>query len=77
LVIERKEGEGLFIGRGVRVVVVEVTDTGRVRLGIEAPRNVAVSRDGAFTSRQHAEFQRAREIATDEDREDTVHRGRA
>lgn len=43
LVLARKEGESISIGDGIRVVVVR-TRSGEVRLGIDAPRDVAVVR---------------------------------
>jgi carbon storage regulator len=43
LVLSRKEGEAIFIGENVKIVVVEI-DRGKVRLGIEAPRDVPIYR---------------------------------
>lgn len=43
LVLTRKPQEEIVIGGVVRVVVVEVRG-GKVRLGVEAPREVAVNR---------------------------------
>jgi carbon storage regulator CsrA len=59
LVIARREGEGVFVGDGIRVVVVGVSE-GVVRLGFEGPSNVAFSRDGAYTEAEHREFQSKR-----------------
>jgi sRNA-binding carbon storage regulator CsrA len=50
----------VLIGRGVRVIVVEVQADGMVRLGFEAPKHVAVSRDD-FTLEDHLRFQVKRE----------------
>ncbi|MCM1024109.1 MAG: carbon storage regulator [Prevotella sp.] len=47
LVITRKNGEGLRIGENVRVTVVE-TSKDRVRIGIEAPKDVRIIRDELF-----------------------------
>lgn len=44
LVLTRKLGERVFIGEDIAVVVVDV-DRGKVRLGIEAPRGVAIFRE--------------------------------
>jgi carbon storage regulator len=44
LVLTRLEGESLVIGDNIRVTVVEVSG-GRVRLGVEAPREVSVWRE--------------------------------
>ena len=45
LVLTRKVGESIRIGDGITVRVLETG--GRVRLGIEAPRDVAISRPDA------------------------------
>lgn len=44
LVLTRKLGQKIFIGDNIAVVVVEI-DRGKVRLGIEAPREIAIARD--------------------------------
>lgn len=46
LVITRKNGEAVSIGNDIRITVVAVIG-GKVRLGIEAPRDVPVVRDDA------------------------------
>jgi carbon storage regulator len=43
LVLARKLGEKIFIGEDIVLTVVDI-DRGRVRLGIEAPRDVAIFR---------------------------------
>ena len=43
LCLDRKKGEGIVIGEGIRVVVVDLGG-GRVKLGIEAPKDVKVLR---------------------------------
>jgi carbon storage regulator len=47
LVLSRKENEGIVIGEGIVVRVMGIED-GRVRLGIEAPREVPVHREEVF-----------------------------
>ncbi|NHM28179.1 carbon storage regulator CsrA [Desulfofundulus sp. TPOSR] len=47
LVLTRKKGQSLVIGRDIRVVVVEVSGD-FVRLGIEAPPEVAVFREEIY-----------------------------
>ena len=44
LVLSRRPGQIIEIGPNIRVVVVDVRG-GKVRLGIEAPANVAVNRE--------------------------------
>lgn len=56
------EGDGIRIGRGVCVHVLQVQTDGNVRFGIDAPRHVSVSRDD-FTYAQHLKFQTERESA--------------
>lgn len=43
LVLSRRQGERIQIGKDVVVVVLEAK-RGRIRLGIEAPRQIAVQR---------------------------------
>lgn len=43
LVLSRKLGEKIYIGDNICVTVVDI-DRGRVRLGIEAPRDVPIYR---------------------------------
>ncbi|MEA4921194.1 MAG: carbon storage regulator [Clostridiaceae bacterium] len=43
LVISRKPGESLIIGDGLRVTVFEVSGD-RVKIGIEAPRDISIVR---------------------------------
>jgi carbon storage regulator len=43
LVLSRKTGERIDIGEDIQVVILGVSN-GRVKLGFEAPRNVAVRR---------------------------------
>lgn len=43
LILQRKEGESLLIGDDVEITVLSV-DAGRVRLAVQAPRNVTILR---------------------------------
>ena len=47
LILTRRIGEGIIIGEDIRVVVLEVRGK-QVRLGIEAPLEIAVLRDEIF-----------------------------
>jgi carbon storage regulator len=44
LILTRKKGEGLLIGNNIRVVFLEIRGK-QVRLGIEAPGDIAVLRE--------------------------------
>ncbi len=43
LVLSRHKDEGIQIGDNIRIIIVEVRD-GKVRLGIEAPREINIAR---------------------------------
>jgi carbon storage regulator len=44
LVLSRKRGEKVYIGDNICITVVDL-DGGRIRLGIEAPREVPIHRE--------------------------------
>ncbi|MBA4067559.1 MAG: transcriptional regulator [Isosphaera sp.] len=43
LVLSRKLGEKIYIGENICITVVDI-DRGKIRLGIEAPRDIAIYR---------------------------------
>lgn len=47
LVLTRKVGEALQIGENIRITVIEV-DGANVKLGINAPRSVAIHREEVY-----------------------------
>lgn len=47
LVLTRKAGEAIQIGDHIRIALIEV-DGGNVKIGIEAPRSVAVYREEIY-----------------------------
>ncbi len=47
LVLTRKAGEGLVIGDDVRITILENKE-GRIRIGIEAPRDKTIYRDEVY-----------------------------
>lgn len=58
LILQRKTGESLFIGDEIEVSVLSV-EAGRVRLAIEAPKNISILRselkNAAETNREAAD----------------------
>jgi carbon storage regulator len=47
LVLSRKKNESICIGENIRIVVIDIQD-GKIRLGIEAPKDIAVHRQEVF-----------------------------
>ena len=65
LILQRKEGESLLIGDDIKVSVLSV-EAGRVRLAIQAPRDVPILRDelkNAVTANQEAAEEEASPMA--------------
>lgn len=58
LVLSRKLGEKIFIGSDICVTVVDI-DRGKIRLGIEAPRDIVIYREELMTEQQLAEREAA------------------
>ena len=51
LVLSRKLGEKIFIGDNICITVVDI-DRGKIRLGIEAPRDVSIYRQELLPDKQ-------------------------
>ena len=51
LVLTRNKGETIYVGDNIRLTVVDIKD-GKVRLGIEAPKEVPVHRQEVFDAIQ-------------------------
>jgi carbon storage regulator len=49
LVLSRKVGEKVYIGKDIVVTLVENNGRGQIRLGVEAPRDVLVLRQELLT----------------------------
>jgi carbon storage regulator len=64
LVLTRKLGERLKIGHAITVTVIEIKN-GQVRLGIEAPSNVAIHREEVY---QRIREQNVRATSTEANR---------
>jgi carbon storage regulator len=45
LVLSRKEQEKIYIGKDICITVIDIQGNYRVRLGIEAPIDIAITRD--------------------------------
>lgn len=55
LVLSRKLGEKIFIGENICITVVDI-DRGKIRLGIEAPRDVKIFREELLPHSQQQEI---------------------
>ena len=58
LVLSRKLGEKIFIGENICITVVDI-DRGKIRLGIEAPRDLPIYRQELLTLAQQQELMAA------------------
>ena len=45
LVLSRKPGERIFVGNDITITVTQIDRSGRVRIGIDAPKSVLVIRE--------------------------------
>ncbi len=62
LVLSRKKNESIIINNDITIVVVEIRGD-KVRLGVEAPRDVPVHRREVYDAIKRAEVEQAREEA--------------
>lgn len=66
LVVRRRAGEAIVIGDGIEIAVMEISPT-RVKLGVSAPRTVAVARKEmmgiAEDNHKAADFARSRGVS--------------
>jgi len=53
LVLSRKKDEKIIIGGNIELMVIDI-DKDRVRIGIEAPRDVVVDREEVHIAKQQA-----------------------
>jgi carbon storage regulator len=56
LVLSRKLGEKIYISDNICITIVDI-DRGKIRLGIEAPRDVPIFRQELLTEKKAAEAQ--------------------
>jgi carbon storage regulator len=54
LVLSRKLGEKIYISDNICITIVDI-DRGKIRLGIEAPRDVPIFRQELLTDKKTAE----------------------
>ena len=60
LVMHRFPGQSVYIGRSITLTILGITDEGEIKVSIEAPKWMAISRD-QFTREEHMEHQKRRE----------------
>lgn len=63
LVLSRKLGEKICIGDNICVTIVAI-DRGKIRIGIEAPRNVPIFRQELLPLKQQAALEAAQKPAS-------------
>jgi len=61
LVLSRTQDESIIIGDDVEVMIVDVRD-GKVRLGINAPKEISVHRKEVYESIQREKIEREQRI---------------
>ncbi len=75
LVLSRKKNESIIINNEITIVVVEIKGD-KVRLGVEAPREVPVHRREVYEAIQRGEIEGSRKLsATDRDAADSQSNG--
>jgi len=65
LVVSRKQGERILIGDKIAITVVKITGGG-VRLGVEAPAEMAVMREELAAQIENAQEQAARAASSED-----------
>ena len=70
LVLTRKKGEKIVIGENITITVVEIRGD-KVRLGIEAPKDVGVHREEIWVKIQAGELPPSGEPQTDDSKQVT------
>ncbi len=63
LVLSRKLGEKIYIGENICITVVDI-DRGKIRLGIEAPRDVPIYRQELLPIHQQQLLAQGKAIST-------------
>ncbi len=54
LVLSRKVGESLVINGNIIVTLVKIENGGKVRIGIEAPKEIKIRREELISERQES-----------------------
>jgi carbon storage regulator len=52
LVLTRKENESIFIGKNIEIKIIK-TESGKVKIGIEAPKDVEINRKEVYEKIQN------------------------
>ena len=52
LVLTRKDDESIMIGKNIRIKVIK-SDSGKVKLGIDAPKNIEINRKEIYDQIQN------------------------
>ena len=76
VVIIRRKGEGIFIGHGIRVTILDL-EGDSVKVGVECPVEVAVSRGSSYQRHLREQKVRERMYAEEQRDEKTSHERRA
>ncbi len=63
LVLSRKRGQTIEIGDDIIITIVDLNNV-QVRIGIDAPDDVAIKRDDASSAKNRKEFNKSRPIIT-------------
>lgn len=63
LVLSRKLGEKIYIGENICITVVDI-DRGKIRLGIEAPRDVPIYRQELLPLHQQQALAQGKALGT-------------
>lgn len=69
LVLSRKKNESIVIDNDITIVVVEIRGD-KVRLGVEAPKDVPVHRREVYDAILRNEMAAQKQVDSDHDRED-------
>jgi carbon storage regulator len=67
LMLTRKEGQRIFIGDDIVITIGSIFDNKKVRIGIEAPKDIKIRRDDAKVTRDNNELRKCPTTATSQE----------